>query len=124
MELWSRLEKWQNSSENGVTREGYFTMCEQLEKEPVPDEIPPDIEDFPEDVQAAILTFGKLGDRIVADIGYLGKDWTSLPIHMEILQLDDKDVFIETLLRLDEKIIKKSAEEMRRARKKLEKPSG
>jgi hypothetical protein len=94
-------------------------MCEQLEKEPDPDEIPPDLEDFPEEVQQAILTFGKLGDRIVADIGYLGKDFTSLPLHMELLDLDNKSIFVETILRLDERLITKSAEAMKRERDKM-----
>jgi hypothetical protein len=94
-------------------------MCEQLEKEPDPDEIPPDLEDFPEEVQQAILTFGKLGDRIVADIGYLGKDFTALPLHMDLLDLDNKSIFVETILRLDERLITKSAEAMKRERDKM-----
>lgn len=94
-------------------------MCEQLEKEPDPDEIPPDLEDFPEEVQQAIITFGKLGDRIVADIGYLGKDFTSLPLHMDLLNLDNRSIFVETILRLDERLITKSAESMKRERDKL-----
>jgi len=118
-ELWNRLERWQNSSEQGVTREGYFTMCEQMEIEPDMDKVPPDLDDFPEDVQAAIITYGKLGDKIVADIGYLGKDYTSLPIHMKILNLDNEEIFVETILRLDEVVMKKSAEQMRREREKL-----
>lgn len=117
--MWNRLERWQNSIDSKVTRETYFNLCEQMEKEPVPEEIPPEMEDFPEDVQSAILTFGKLGDRIVGDVGYIGKDYTSLPIHMELLDLNDKDIFLETLLRLDERMIKKSAEQMRREREKL-----
>lgn len=94
-------------------------MCEQLEKEPDPDEIPPDLEDFPEEVQQAIITFGKLGDRIVADIGYLGKDYTSLSLHMDLLNLDNRSIFVETILRLDERLITKSAESMKRERDKL-----
>lgn len=94
-------------------------MCEQLGKEPDADEIPPDLEDFPEEVQQAILTFGKLGDRIVADIGYLGKDFTALPLHMDLLDLDNKSIFVETILRLDERLITKSAEAMKRERDKM-----
>jgi len=94
-------------------------MCEQMEIEPDMDKVPPDLDDFPEDVQAAIITYGKLGDKIVADIGYLGKDYTSLPIHMKILNLDNEEIFVETILRLDEVVMKKSAEQMRREREKL-----
>jgi hypothetical protein len=94
-------------------------MCEQVGKEINYEEIPPELEDFPEEVQQAILTFGKLGDRIVADIGYLGKDFTSLPLHMELLDLDNKSIFVETILRLDERLISKSAEAMKRERDKM-----
>ena len=94
-------------------------MCEQTGKEINYEEIPPELEDFPEEVQQAILTFGKLGDRIVADIGYLGKDFTSLPLHMELLDLDNKSIFVETILRLDERLISKSAEAMKRERDKM-----
>ena len=37
-----------------MTRAKYLEMCEQLNKEPRDDEIPPDWEDFPEIVQDAI----------------------------------------------------------------------
>jgi len=57
-------------------------MCEQIGKEPDPEEIPPEVEDFPLDVQKALLLYNKLGDRIYPDIGYLGKDYTQLPIWM------------------------------------------
>ena len=122
--LWARLERWQNCIENKITQESYLNLCEQLEQEPVEEDCPPDIEDFPNDVQMAIVTYGKLGDRVVADVGYLGKDWSSLPIHMKYLELSSEQLFVETLLRLDERLIKKSAEEMRQARKRLEAKHG
>ncbi len=94
-------------------------MKEQLGEEIITNEIPPDFEDFPEDVQAAILVYNRLGDRIVGDIGYLGKDYTALDIHIEIANPDCKEVFLETILRLDERMIKQSAESMKREREKL-----
>ena len=59
-----------------MTRDRYLEMCEQLGKEPNPDEIPPDFEDFPEIVSYAIQAFNLMGDRIYPDIGYIGKDYT------------------------------------------------
>lgn len=64
------------------------------------------------------MVFGKLGDKIVPDVGYTGKDYTALPIYMELLNLSDKDIFLETLLRLDEQAIKQSSEQMKRAYEK------
>lgn len=94
-------------------------MCEQLGKEVNYDDIPPELEDFPEEVQQAIITFGKLGDRVVADVGYLGKDFTALPLHMKLLDLSSPEIFVETILRLDERLITKSAEAMKRERDKM-----
>lgn len=94
-------------------------MCEQLGEEPNPEKIPPEFEDFPTDVQSAILTYNKLGDRLVPDIGYLGKDFTSLELHIELCKPDNKEIFVETLLRLDEKLIEESRAEMKAHHEKL-----
>lgn len=110
---------WQHNLEHNLNRESYFEMCKQLNEEPEYDKIPPELEDFPEDVQLAISIFGKLGDIVVADIGYLGKDYTALPLHMQIAEITDQEVFLETLLRLDERVKKRSAEMMQREREKL-----
>lgn len=89
-------------------------------KTPKEEECPPDFEDFPLIIQQAIETFNKLGDRVYPDIGYMGKDYTCLPLHLEILKItdtDEKDLFVETLLRLDSYMIERSAEELKKARK-------
>jgi hypothetical protein len=96
-------------------------MCEQIGKEPDPEEIPPEVEDFPLDVQKALLLYNKLGDRIYPDIGYLGKDYTQLPIYMDVYEIDNKRIFLETLLRLDSKMIQKSSANLKRERDKLKK---
>jgi hypothetical protein len=119
-ELWRRLEHWQNNTDQKVTREAYLEICRQTGEEPDPWKIPPEIEDFPEDVQKAINVFNRLGDKIVPDVGYLGKDYTSLPLHIEIMKPDSKEIFLETLLKIDERLIKQSAETMRQEREKLE----
>lgn len=94
-------------------------MCEQLGKDPDPEEIPPELSDFPEEIQWAIVTFGKLGDRIQPDVGYIGKDLTTLELHMRLLDIEREDLFLETILLLDERMIKRSAEAMKRERDKL-----
>jgi hypothetical protein len=84
--------------------------------EPNPDKIPPELTDFPVEVQEALEIFNNLNDRIVADIGYLGKDYTILPLYME--NIEDRRLFLDVLSWMDNKIIKKSAEEMKRARER------
>jgi hypothetical protein len=102
-----------------MTPEKYFTLCDQMGIEPKQDEIPPDFNDFPFDVQKAILLYNKLGDRIYPDIGYLGKDYTQLPIYMSVYEIEDKKIFLETLLLLDSKTIEKSAAALKAERDKI-----
>ncbi len=60
-----------------------------------------------------------LGDRIVADIGYLGKDYTNLPLLIDTYEIDDKEFFLEIINWLDSRAIEQSAEFMKREREKL-----
>ena len=90
-------------------------------QEPSEDKCPPDFEDFPLPVQQAIEVFNKLGDRVVSDIGYLGKNFNALELHMKAIGVLDEEIFLETLVRLDAILIKRSAEQMKKARDKLKK---
>ena len=70
-------------------------MMEQLGKEPIEEEIPPDWEDLPEIVVQAVSTFNMLGDRAYPEIGYVGKDYTNLTHYLELYGIDDKEYFLE-----------------------------
>lgn len=118
-ELWTRLERWQANFDAGMTAEKYYMMCDQLGEEPNPDKIPPEISDFPTDVQTAMILYNKLGDRIIADIGYMGKDYTQLPVYMDVYEVEDRKLFLETLLRIDSKVIEKSAAAMKAERDRI-----
>lgn len=102
-----------------MTREKYYNLCEQMNREPDPDEIPPELDDFPPDVQKAMIVFNKLGDRIFPDIGYLGKDYTQLNTFIDVYEIENKKIFLETLIRLDSKIIQKSAASLKAERDKM-----
>lgn len=102
-----------------MTRDRYLKMCEQLDKEPDLDEIPPDIEDFPEIAIQAMNIFGSLGDRIYPDIGYMGKDFTNLNQYIEIYGIKDKELLLEILTYLESRAIKTSQEHLKRERDKL-----
>ena len=62
-----------------MSKETYFEMCEQLEKEPVESEIPLEMSDFPEFVQQCFLLYNLLEDRWDSMAGgYLGKNYSLL----------------------------------------------
>ena len=108
-----------NNTDTGMTRERYLEMCEQMGNEPIQEEIPPDIEDFPSIVNEAVNTFNMLGDRIYPEIGYVGKDYTNLNHYIDLYGIEDKEYFLHLLSWLDARAIKKSSEEMKRQYDKM-----
>lgn len=120
--LWKRLETWQHNSDAKMTKERYLEMMEQLGNDPIESEIPPDTGDFPYVVLDALETFNGLGDRIYPDIGYIGKDYTNLPYYMKIFKVEDEELFLSILLRLDAEAIgmshKRLKAEMDKAKRK------
>ena len=94
-------------------------MQEQLGRDPNPDKCPPGIEDFPDIFIDAINIYNSLGDRVYPDIGYVGKDYTNLPILINVYKIDNIDLLMEILSRLDSHAIKKSSERMKREYDKL-----
>ena len=102
-----------------MTKDRYLEMMEQLGREPIENEVPPDYEDFPHIVIEAIDTFNSLGDRVQADIGYIGKDYTNLPFYMKIHKVEDEDLFLNILLRLDAQAIEISNKRMKAEMEKI-----
>ena len=90
-------------------------MCEQLGKMPQEEEMPIEVSDFPPEVIDAIVIFNSLGDRVVGEIGYVGKDYTNLPILLEVHQVNNKELLLDILLWMDRRLIKKSSEQMKKA---------
>lgn len=106
-----------------MTKEKYLEMEEQLGREPNPERCPPGIEDFPQIVINAIEIFNFLGDRVYPEIGYIGKDYTNLPILMSLYEIDDKELLLEVLSRLDAEAIKVSQERLKREYDKMKSKS-
>ncbi len=102
-----------------MTQERYLKMCEQMGKDPDPEEMPPDINDFPDIAILAFNTFSSLGDRVYPDIGYMGKDFTTLPFYIKMHGIENTELFLEILTYLESRAIKSSAELMKREREKL-----
>ena len=112
-----------NNADTGMTRDRYLEMCEQMGNEPVQEEIPPDLADFPPIVTEALHTFNMLGDRVYPEIGYMGKDYTNITHYLDLYEIEDKEYFLSLLAWLDARAIKKASEEMKRQHDKLKRQS-
>lgn len=117
--MWKRLDNLFLNLDTGMTKDRYLTMCEQLGNEPNSKDMPPDINDLPELAQIAINIFNLLGDRIVGDIGYIGKDYTNLRQYMALYDINDEELCLEILSWLDSRAVKKSSEMMKKEMDKL-----
>ena len=107
--------------DSGLTRDRYFEMQEQMGLEPEEDMIPPDMEDLPDMCHQAINIYNRLGDRVYPEIGYIGKDYTKLPMYIELYGVAplDRDFLLEIIEWLDSRAIKQSAEQLKREYAKL-----
>jgi hypothetical protein len=107
-----------------MTKERYLEMMEQLGNDPIEDEIPPDMEDFPYIVLDAIETFNSLGDRIYPEIGYTGKDYTNLQYYIKIFKVEDEDLFLSILLKLDAGAIETSQKHLKAEMDRIKRKHG
>jgi hypothetical protein len=117
--MWERLEKWQKSSDSKMTKYRYLEMKEQLGQEPDWDECPPGDEDLPDILIDAINIFNTLGDRVFPEIGYIGKDYTNLPILLDLYKIDNTELMMDALSRLDAHTITVSQEKLKREYDKM-----
>lgn len=75
-----------------MTKDMYFEMCDQMGQEPIDEEIPFDIDDFPDLAQAMLQIYGVLAD-IWDPMGgtYLGKDFSILFNLFDLYGIDQSD---------------------------------
>lgn len=87
-----------------MTKDQYFEMCEALGTEPKDEEIPMELEDFPFEVQQAIIVYYKLKDDWDTMNGhYLGKSYSGLGEILDIFEVnqEDRKYFLEWISVLD-----------------------
>ena len=84
-----------------MSKEAYFEMCEALGNEPVEDEVPIEFEDFPLEVQQALIAYRMLRDEWDSMNGiYLGKSLIGIQEVLEATEIDQEDrKFITMLVR-------------------------
>lgn len=90
----------QNSSV-AMSKEVYFEMCEALGNQPVEADIPVEFDDFPLEVQQALIAYRMLRDEWDSMNGiYLGKSLIGINEVLEATEIDPEDrKFITTLVR-------------------------
>ena len=99
-------------------------MQEQMGLEVEVEKMPLSFDDFPDIVINAVNVFNRLGDRLVPDIGYIGKDYTNFNLYHKVYEIEEgNDFFLEVVEWLDARAIKKSAEQMKREYDKLKRKS-
>jgi hypothetical protein len=82
-----------------MSKDAYFEMCEMLNQEPIEEEIPVEIGDFPDLVQQCFVVYGILPDCWDSmGGGYMGKDYA---IVFNLFQVYDITDSSEVLLSLD-----------------------
>ena len=82
------LKSFYQNSSVGMTKEAYFEMCEALGSEVVEEEIPVELEDFPDDVQSSMRLYSILRDDWDTMNGnYLGKSLVGLKDILDIYEV-------------------------------------
>jgi hypothetical protein len=82
-----------------MSKDAYFEMCEMLKQEPIEEEIPLELADFPELVQQCFVVYGILPDQWDSmGGGFMGKDYS---IVFNLFQVYDIVDSAEVLLCLD-----------------------
>lgn len=92
------LQSYFQNSSLSMTKEAYFEMCEALGSEPVEEEIPVEMEDFPDEVQEVIMVYYKLKDEWDTMNGvYMGKSFAGLTDILDILEVpfEDRKLLLE-----------------------------
>ena len=96
-------------------------MCEQLGKEPNPDEMPLEVHDFPEEMQEALVIHQLLPDRWDGSSGsYLGKDWSVLGTLLAELHVQNRQQCIFFIKNIEARHSQKLNRELARERKRQE----
>lgn len=80
------------NSNLSITKDKYFEMCEMLGTEPIDSEIPIELEDFPVEVQQAMLVYRMLRDEWDSIGGsYLGKTLIGINEVLEATEVEPED---------------------------------
>jgi len=90
-------------------------MCEQTGQEVDWEKCPADWEDFPPLIWDMVEIYNSLGDRVVAEVGYVGKDFTNLQYIFKLHKTSEyaQEIIFDLLLWLDARNIQISTDKLR-----------
>jgi len=92
-------------------------ICEQTGEEPDPNKMPPEMQDFPSEVQMAFHIYSMMPDRWEGMSGsYMGKDWSSLSVLYDIYEIDEKKIITFFLKCIENEHASQLNEELKRKR--------
>ena len=93
-----------------MTKDQYLRMVEQTGEEIDWEKCPPEMDDFPDSVVTALNIYHSLGSRMYPEIGYIGKDFTSLSFLYKnyYVEKHEEDWLFELILFLDFRAIEES----------------
>ena len=94
---------------------------EQRGQDVDPDKIPIEYADLPYDAQIAYNIYSRLGNRVESNIGFVGKDYTNLPLYLSIYDIYDVEFLMDLLLMLEVYFIEENAKEMKKMMDKYSK---
>jgi|TARA_B110000858_G_scaffold88556_1_gene102215 hypothetical protein len=107
-----------------MNKDQYLRMVEQTGEEIDWERCPPDWDDFPASVETAMSIFNSLGDKIYPEIGYVGKDFTTLELLYNFYEINlrvEKEWIFELLLHLESDTIAKSQRQIKAEYDKMKK---
>lgn len=109
-----------------MNKERYLMMCEQLNKDPDPEEMPADLSDFPYLVQQAIIIYSILPDNWESFSGtFLGKDYSILPyLTKEVYEIENHNQLMQILVLINSIVSNNRAEKQKAEQAKAKRKQG
>ena len=98
-----------------MSKDQYLRMCEQMKQEPDFEKCPDDWEDFPNVVVNAVNIFHSMVDKIMPDIGYLGKDYTNFEFFLKLYDIENhqKDFVTEIILSMESRAVENAQRKLK-----------
>ena len=77
-----------------MTRDRVLEMHRQMGTEPEEDELPPEMDEFAQEVQEAFTIYGLLQDRVEGMGTYLGKDYSYVKDMLDVYEYEDPKLIL------------------------------